>query len=170
ALADSLYRRVQWSYFERDRNGITMSFSPEPERGFSKWHWTGLDESILLQVLALASPTYPTSPQAWRHYTSGYRWGEFQGQRCFQFAPLFGHQYSQAWIDFRGIADDSTRSRGLDYFENARRATLAQQRYAIANPEGWKDYGVRIWGLTACDGPTDSTFSIANRERRFRMY
>ena len=57
------------------------------------------------------------------------------------FAPLFGHQYSHVWIDFRGIIDDSMAEKGLDYFENSRRATLAQRAYAIANPRGFRDYG-----------------------------
>ncbi len=170
ALADSLYRRVDWTFFETDDRGLTMSWRPEPGRRYSQSRWTGLDESILLHVLALGSPTHPADPAVWRHYTSGYRWGTFEGQSCFQFAPLFGHQYSHAWIDFRALQDDSTRARGLDYAENARRATLAQRAYAIANPDGWTGYGADVWGLTACDGPVDATLDAGGRPRRFHMY
>jgi hypothetical protein len=70
------------------------------------------------------------------------------------FPPLFGHQFSHCWIDFRNIQDAYMRNRGIDYFENSRRATLAARAYCIANLKGWKGYGENIWGITACDGPT----------------
>ena len=170
ALADSVYRRVEWTYFVTDERGLTMSWRPEPDRLYSKSRWTGLDESIVLHVLALGSPTHPVDTAVWRHYTSGYRWAEFEGQHFFQFAPLFGHEYSQAWIDFRGIADDSTGARGLDYFENARRAALSQHAYAVEDTARFRDYGDGAWGLTACDGPSDTTVTIAGTPRRLRMY
>ena len=62
------------------------------------------------------------------------------------------------------------RGRGLDYFENARRATLSQRAYAIANPAGWRGYGGDVWGLTASDGPLDSTVVIDGRARTFHTY
>jgi hypothetical protein len=170
ALADSLYRRVEWTFFVTDERGLTLSWRPEPERLFSKYRWTGLDESIILHVLALGSPTHPVDSAVWRHYTSGYRWAEFQGQSFFQFAPMFGHEYSQAWLDFRGTTDDSTRARDLDYFENSRRATLAQRAYAVADSARFRDYGEDAWGLTACDGPADTTLDVAGVPRRLRMY
>jgi hypothetical protein len=170
ALADSLYRRVEWTFFVTDEHGLTLSWRPEPERLFSKYRWTGLDESIILHVLALGSPTYAVDPAVWRHYTGGYRWAEFQGQSFFQFAPMFGHEYSQAWLDFRGMTDDSTRARGVDYFENSRRAVLAQRAYAVANPAHFRDYGGSVWGLTACDGPIDTTLDLAGAPWRLRMY
>jgi hypothetical protein len=110
------------------------------------------------------------SPAAWDEWTSRYHWGEFQDQEFLGFAPLFGHQYSHIWIDFRGIRDAQGRGHDLDYFENSRRAVLAQRSYAIANPGGWHGYGERLWGLTACDGPVDGTFTIGGKERTFRTY
>jgi hypothetical protein len=62
------------------------------------------------------------------------------------------------------------RERGIDYFENSRRATLAQRAYAAANPEGWIGYGADVWGLTASDGPADTTLILAGRPRRFHSY
>ncbi len=170
ALADSLYRRVEWTYFVTDDRGLALSWRPEPDRLFSKYRWSGLDESIVLHVLALGSPTHPVDPAVWRHYTGSYRWAAFQGREFFQFAPLFGHEYSQAWLDLRGIADDSTRARGLDYFENSRRAALAQRAYAVANPSHYRDYGDFAWGVTACDGPIDTTLDRAGSAWRLRMY
>lgn len=89
---------------------------------------------------------------------------------AFAFAPLFGHQYAACWIDLRGVADAYLREKGIDYFENSRRATLAQRAYAIANPGGWRDYGDDVWGLTACDGPANIELSYNGRPRRFTTY
>ena len=86
------------------------------------------------------------------------------------FAPLFGHQYSQMFIDFRGIQDPFMRAHGIDYFENSRRATLSQRSYATANPNGYRDYSASIWGITASDGPSDTTLVIDGRSRQFRTY
>jgi hypothetical protein len=169
-LADALYRRVEWTYFVRDEIGVTMAWRPEPDRLFGPAHWRGYDESMLLHVLALGSPTHPVGPEIWERYTATYRWGEYHGQEHLQFAPLFGHQYSHIWIDFRGIQDAYMRGRGIDYFENSRRATLAQRAYAVANPGGWRGYGADVWGLTACDGPLDATLEMGRRRRTFHTY
>ncbi|MFN2370239.1 MAG: glucoamylase family protein, partial [Candidatus Krumholzibacteriia bacterium] len=123
-----------------------------------------------LYLLALASPTYPVEPEAWDAWTAGYRWGTFHGQEHLGFAPLFGHQYTHVWVDLRGIRDRTMAEHGLDYFENSRRAVLAQHAYALANPGGWTGYGPRLWGLTACDGPVSGTFTIGGRERTFQTY
>jgi hypothetical protein len=62
------------------------------------------------------------------------------------------------------------KQRGIDYFENSRRAAYSQQRYAIENPGGWHGYGKNLWGLTASDGPLDVTLKIDGRERTFHTY
>jgi hypothetical protein len=86
------------------------------------------------------------------------------------FAPLFGHQYSHVWIDLRGIRDAYMREKGIDYFENSRRATVSQRAYAIDNPGRWRDYSADVWGLTASDGPKDTTITIDGEPRRFHTY
>ena len=86
------------------------------------------------------------------------------------FAPLFGHQYSHIFIDFRGIRDAPMRHAGFDYFENSRRATYANRAYCIANPMGWRDYSDRLWGLTACDGPGDFPLPYKGQLRYFHGY
>jgi hypothetical protein len=170
ALADSIYLRVEWPYFQTDERGITMAWRPEPERLFGPARWNGYDESMILHVLALGSPTHPAGPEIWDHYTSSYDWGEFYGQEHLAFTPLFGHQYSHVWIDYRGIQDEFMREKGIDYFENSRRATLAQRAYAQDNPDEWTGYGGDIWGLTASDGPRDTLVTVDGRERRFHGY
>src|SRR4030095_6684367 len=95
--------------------------------------------------------------ELWEKWASDYKWGTFHGQEHLGFPPLFGHQYSHVWIDFRGIRDEYMRGKGIDYFENSRRATLAQRAYAIANPGGWRGYGADLWGLTAWHRPAART-------------
>ena len=168
AYADSLYRRVEWTWMMPHPPLVNHRWRPED--GYSVSDWKGYDESMILYVLALGSPTHPIEASAWGAYTGTYPWQSFYGQAHVNFAPLFGHQYSHTWIDFRGIRDRYMRGRGIDYFENARRAILAQRSYATANPRRFRDYGAAIWGLTASDGPLDSTMTIDGRQVQFHTY
>jgi hypothetical protein len=168
AYADSIYQRVDWPWAQVRPPLVSMGW--RPESGFHDYDWRGYNEAMILYVLALGSPTHAVEPAAWDAWTETYRWGGFHGQEHLGFAPLFGHQYSHVWIDFRGIQDAYMRERGIDYFENSRRATLAQRAYAAANPEGWIGYGADVWGLTASDGPADTTLILAGRPRRFYSY
>lgn len=168
AYADSIYQRVDWRWAQARSPLVSMGW--HPASGFIAADWRGLNEAILLLVLALGSPTHPVDSTAWTAWTSTYEWGNFYGQPHVGFAPLFGHQYSHAFIDFRGIRDHYMQQRGIDYFENSRRATYAQKSYAVANPEKWAGYGPDSWGLTASDGPSDTTLEIGGRSRRFMEY
>jgi hypothetical protein len=168
AVADSLYRRVDWASMVNNPDRMSMGW--HPETGFIASEWHGYDEAMILFVLALGSPTHPVDAALWDTYTSTYRWGEYYGQEHLGFAPLFGHQYSHVWIDFRGIQDAYMRGRGIDYFENSRRATLAQHAYAADNPMAWQGYGEEVWGLTASDGPADTVLAINGEPRRFMTY
>ena len=175
ALVDSIYARVDWRWARDGGGAVSMGWRPEPapdanDRGFIKSSWLGYDEATILYVLALGSPTHPIDPAAWTEWTRTYKWDRFEGQDYVQFGPLFGYQYSHLWIDFRGIQDAYMRQRGIDYFENSRRATLAHRAYAIANPSGWRGYDAKHWGLTASDGPLDSTLTIDGRSRTFHTY
>jgi hypothetical protein len=168
ALADSLYRRADWQW--ASVRPPTISHGWTPENGFLPYDWRGYNEAMLLYLLALGSPTHPVPPAAWSAWTAGYEWGRFEGQEYLGFSPLFGHQYTQVWFDLRGLQDAFMRRHGIDYFENSRRAVLAQRAYAVANPEGWVDYGENLWGLTACDGPVNGEFEVDGRPRRFHTY
>lgn len=168
ALADSLYRRVEWDWAQPRAPLVAMGW--KPGQGYLANDWEGYNEAMLLYVLALGSPTHPIADGAWDAWTSTYRWGSFYGEDHLGFAPLFGHQYSHAWIDFRGIQDGYMRTHGSDYFVNAQRATRAQHAYAVDNPGGWAGYGNLSWGLTACDGPADVTLAYGGTSRRFFTY
>ena len=168
ALADSLYTRVDWTWASPNAPLVSMGW--HPESGFIPADWRGYDEAMILYVLALGSPTHPIQPTAWAAWTSGYEWRSYYGQEHVNFAPLFGHQYSHLWIDFKGIQDPYMRARGIDYFENSRRATVGQRAYAMDNPGKFRDYGANIWGLTASDGPMDTTLVVDNVTRQFHTY
>jgi hypothetical protein len=167
-LAESLYGRVEWDWASVRPPAISMGWTPES--GFIAYDYDGYNEAMLLYVLALGSPTHPVVAQAWDEFTTTYTWADFYGQSHVNFEPLFGHQYSHVWIDFRGIQDAYMRGRAIDYFENSRRATLAQRVYAVQNPNGWQGYGPNIWGLTASDGPGDFGATIGGRARQFHGY
>jgi len=169
-LADSLYRRVEWSWMQPRPPLICMSWYPEHDKAFGDHEYQGYNEAMILYLLALGSPTHPIDASVWDVYTSTYHWGDFYGQEHVNFAPLFGHQYSHIWIDFRHLQDDYMRNKGLDYFENSRRATLSQQAYAVDNPKGWTGYDDQVWGLTACDGPVDRRLTFAGEQRQFHSY
>jgi Uncharacterized protein conserved in bacteria len=169
-LAQQIYERVDWQWALN--GGKTVSLGWRPESGFIPFNWTGYNEAMLLYILALASPTYPIDPSAWNEWMSTYResWGTFSGQEFLAFGPMFGHQYSHVWIDFRGIQDEFMREKGIDYFENSRRAAYAQREYARQNPMRWRGYDGEIWGLTACDGPANTVQMFHNDERGFFTY
>jgi hypothetical protein len=166
--AETLYERVEWTWEEVRPHAVSMGWTPE--NGFHTYDWRGYNEAMILVILALGSPTHPVEPSAWTTYHSTDTVGTLYGQQFVQFAPLFGHQYSEVWIDFRGITEPVIGAQGIDWFENSRRATLAQHAYAVENPDGWRDYGDRIWGLSACDGPMDATVTIDGRPRAFHSY
>jgi hypothetical protein len=168
AYADSLYRRVDWTWAQNHPPLISMGW--HPENGFIGSDWGGYNEGMIIYILALGSPTHPVAPEAWTAWTQGYPWATYYGQTHVNFAPLFGHQYSHVWVDFRGIQDAYMRGKGIDYFENSRRATIAQHEYAIANPSAWRDYSASIWGLTASDGPYDTSRVVDGRTRQFHTY
>ncbi len=168
AIADSLYRRAEWTWIQPNKPLVNHRWRPED--GFSVSDWHGYDESMILYILALGSPTFPIDSTAWPAFTATNRWMTFYGYEHVNFAPLFGHQYSHVWVDFRGIRDPYMRGRGIDYFENSRRAALSQRAYATANPSGYREYGRDIWGLTAADGPIDTVMTVDGRAIQFWTY
>jgi hypothetical protein len=192
-LSAALYERVDWSWMQPRAPAIAHGWLPDVRKapadlrvsgsdhsataqsrhaGFLSMDWVGYNEAMLVYILALGSPTHPARGDAYGAWTQGYaaHWGMVEGQAHLSFGPLFGHQYSQVWLDLRGIRDGFMRSKGLDYFENSRRAAYAHQAYAERNPLGWKGYSSSMWGLAACNGPADVVRSVKGVPRRFRTY
>ncbi len=168
AAADLLYRRADWPWALA--GGAAVSHGWRPGRGFIPYRWTGYNEALLLYVLALGSPTYPLGPAHYAAWTQGFRWRRIYGIELLYAGPLFIHQFPQLWLDLRGIGDAFMRARGIDYFENSRRATLLQHEYAARNPRGLAGYGEACWGFTAGDGPGPGVFVRDGRKRRFFDY
>ena len=177
-LAIAIYERVDWNFMARDSGLISMGWQPEPGRpdhdakGLIDRNWDRYNEGMMVYLLAMASPSHPVPAKAWTAWTATLdgTWGTNYGQTYLGFSPMFGHQYSHIWFDFRGIADAYMRGKGSDYFTNSSKAVLAQRQYAIENPGHFRDYGADIWGLTACRGPKDVTAVVDGREIQFHEY
>jgi hypothetical protein len=167
-LADALYRRVDWAW--ACDGGATVTHGWKPESGFLPYRWEGYDEAVLLYILGLGSPTHLLPTESYTAWASTYQWKEVYGYELIYGGPLFVHQYSHIWVDFRGIQDAFARDKGIDYCENSRRATYVQREYAIRNPLGFAGYGENFWGLTASDGPGWTTHRINGIERSFFDY
>lgn len=167
-LANALYERADWDWARN--GGATLTHGWHPESGFIPHRWRGYDEGLLLYILGLGSPTHPLPPESYAAYTATYEWKEIYGHELLYSGPLFTHQLSHMWIDFRGLQDQFMRERGSDYFQNSRQATLVQQQYAIRNPMGFALYGQFCWGFTASDGPGWRTRVIDGVERNFFDY
>ena len=170
-LANALYERADWNFFRTDgREAVSMGW--HPGEGLIPANWVGFNEGMLVNILALGSPSHPGPSDLWQQWTANYSefWRGEGPNRRIAFAPLFGHQFSHIFIDFRGIRDAVMREAGFDYFENSRRETYANRAYCAANPMGWRGYSNRVWGLTACDGPGDFQLPYNGQQRSFHGY
>ena len=168
ALADTLYHRADWPWAQDSGQSVTHGW--KPETGFLKYRWEGYDEALLLYVLGLGSPSLPLPESCYAAWTSTYRWEQCYGYEYLYAGPLFTHQLSHVWIDFRGIQDAFMREKGIDYFENSRRATFVQQQYAMDNPLKFAGYSRDCWGITASDGPGPGSIKLNGIERQFFDY
>jgi len=168
-VADLLYRRVDWKWALN--GGTTICHGYKPESGFLPYRWdTGYSEALILYALALGSPTFPIHPEGYWAWTSTFEWKKLYDIECLYAGPLFIHQMSHLWLDFRGIHDDFNRKTGIDYFENSRRATYVQRQYGIDNPLGFLHYHKYGWGLTASDGPGPAVLNVNGVRRVFYDY
>ena len=167
-IADALYRRADWEW--ACNRGKTITHGWRPETGFLRYRWRGYSEALLLYLLALGSPTHPIPRASYAAWASTYRWRRLYGLEFLYSGPLFIHQLSHVWVDFRGIQDAFMRAKGIDYFENSRRATYAHQRYGAHNPGKFKGYSENCWGITASEGPGPAVLTIDGIERHFYDY
>ncbi|MEO7444263.1 MAG: glucoamylase family protein [Ferruginibacter sp.] len=168
-LAQKLYRRINWQW--ACNKGLTITHGYKPKSGFLEYRWNKeYSEAILLYVLALASPDYPVNPEGYLLWQETFKMTEAYGINYLYAGPLFIHQLSHLWIDFREIQDTFNQKHGLDYFENSKRATFVHQAYAINNPKKFERYGKVCWGLTACDGPGNKSRQIGGTKRKFYGY
>lgn len=168
SIADSLYLRVDWKWAMNGKENMSMGWTPQ--EGFIDATWKGYNEAMILLILALGSPTHPIDSSAWNSWCKTYVWDSYYGKPQINFSSLFGHQYSLIYIDFRKIYDKYISSKGIDYFENSRRATMSNRAYCIENPSGFIGYGEQVWGLTACDGPASREVTFNGKNVQFMEY
>ncbi len=167
-IAHDLYKRADWAW--ATDGGPTLTHGWHPESGFIPYRWRGYDESLLLYILGLGSPTFPLPPESYAAYTSTFEWRTIYDHELLYSGPLFTHQLSHMFIDFREIRDSFMSERGIDYFENSRRATYVHQAYAIRNPLEFAMYGEFCWGFTASDGPGWQSRQVKGVDRKFFDY
>ena len=142
-LAYGISSRVDWTWLSEDTTLLPHGWLPEV--GFLPYRWDGYSELMMMYLLGLGSTSHPLPPEtwtAWKRTTF-----EYDGLRYIgAFAPLFVHQYSQAWFDFRG-----KRDRYADYFQNSIVATEVHRRFCLELAKQFPDYSDDLWGITASD-------------------
>ena len=142
-LADQLYKRADWNWFLN--GGKTLSMGWTPENGFLKARWDAYCELMMIYLLGLGSPTHALPAETWDAWTRPDF--EFQGQHYVgSNAPLFVHQYSHAWFDFRG-----KRDKYADYFTNSVIATKVHKLWCLELAKQFPDYRENFWGITSSD-------------------
>ena len=157
-LAGKILGRLDWDFFKMRSSGeyenqISMGWLPD--KGLHSMGWSGYNEALFLYILA-AGTGMKDVKVAFDSWLSSYDWRTpYTGLSHAAFPPMFGHQFAHTFIDFRGLADKYMRAKGIDYFENSRRATLVQRNYAVDNPHNWIGYDSLCWGISASDGPGD---------------
>lgn len=142
-LGHLIFNRVQWTWLSEDTGVLSHGWTPET--GFLPSRWSDYSELMMMYLLGLGSATYPlptASWDAWKRVPFVYDGIRYIGS----FAPLFIHQYSQAWFDFR-----SKHDRYADYFQNSILATEAHKRFCLDLATEFRDYSNDLWGVTASD-------------------
>jgi hypothetical protein len=146
-LANLIFNRVDWSWLSEDTSLLTHGWTPE--MGFLASRWDYYSELMMMYLLGMGSSAHPLSQEtwnAWKRLTF-----EYDGMRYIgSFAPLFVHQYSQAWFDFRGRCD-----KYADYFQNSITATEVHRRFCLELGKEFPDYSDDLWGITASDSEHD---------------
>ncbi len=145
-LANEIYKRVDWKWMTNGTNLLCHGW--KPESGFLPYYWDMYSEHLILQALAIGSPTHPIPQAAWNE------WERLEGsynkkQVIYSFSgSIFTYQFSHAYIDFRNLWD-----RDINYFDNSKNATLINREFCISNKEEIPSYSETVWGLSACLGP-----------------
>jgi hypothetical protein len=144
-LADAIFDRVEWTWLSEDTALLPHGWTPE--MGFLPYRWDNYSELMMMYLLGLGSTSYPLRDEtwaAWKRLTF-----EYDGLRYIgSFAPLFVHQYSQAWFDFR-----DKRDKYADYFQNSVIATDVHRLFCLELAKQFPSYSDDLWGITASDSP-----------------
>jgi hypothetical protein len=142
-LATTIYHRVDWPWMQNGEKTLSMGWFPE--KGFLPARWNHYCELMMIYLLGIGSPTHPLPPDTWDAWTRpkiNYKGIEYISGND----PLFTHQYSQAWFDFRNTRDAYT-----NYFENSVKATKAHKLFCLSLHDEFPDYSEDLWGISASD-------------------
>ncbi len=145
-LATQIYERVNWPWMQNGPDTIAFSMGWTPENGFLTSRWDTYCELMMIYLLAIGSPTFPVPASTWNAFTR-----PVLNYQTFSYittnAPLFIHQYSHAWFDFRNKKD----SLGINYFNNSVTATSAHKQFCLSLAGSFSDYTDSLWGITSSD-------------------
>jgi hypothetical protein len=142
-LAHAIFDRVDWTWLSEDTTLVTQGWTPE--LGFLPYKWDYYSELMMIYLLGMGSSSHPLKPEAWLAWKR--TTFEYDGLRYIgSFAPLFVHQYAQAWFDFR-----RKRDKYADYFQNSAIATDVHRRFCVELGKIFPDYSDDLWGITASD-------------------
>jgi hypothetical protein len=148
-LATRIYERMNFQWM-LNGDPLMLSHGWRPEEGFLKARWANYSESTIIYLLGIGSPTHAIDPESW------YVWERPQNvYRQYKYvglSPLFTHQYSQAFIDYRGRREQ--RRSKIDWFENSVTATLAHRQFCIDLAQEFPGYSENIWGITSSNSAT----------------
>jgi hypothetical protein len=168
SLVRELYAKVEWDWARGGKHTISQGWLPGS--GFLHYQWQGYNEAALLYVLGLGSPNHSVPDESYAAWTGTYQWERIYGRDLLYAGPMFIHQFSHAWIDFRNIRDAFMRQKGSDYFENSRRAVDVQREYARLDPNQYGYYGPDCWGFSSSDGPGFRILDVGGHRRRMLEY
>lgn len=144
ALATQLYEQMDWQWMMSNDDMVSMGW--KPDIGFLSSAWDHFDESLLLYVLGIGSPTHPVPADAWDRWE---RPVNIQGEFIYLGAePLFVYQYPLAFVDLRNQEDAYA-----NYFNNTTRACERNQAFSVKNADAFSTYQNGVWGISASDGP-----------------
>ncbi len=154
-IGDEIVRACEWDKFMFDNDGnrhdfISMGYVPFGEG--SSWGMEGgfvprykgyRDNSFLIHLIAIASPSHPIPVSSWYACQSTYNWQDYNGRRIIATTPpgIVFHYYMHCWFDLRNRKDQAA-----DYFRNSRYAVSAQQDYCLRSD----NYQNPLWGISSC--------------------
>jgi len=150
SLASQIYQRVNWPWMLNGAAAFSMGWTPES--GFITSRWDTYCELMMIYLLAIGSTTNPVAASAWNAFSRPSF--TYQGLTYITnlSAPLFIHQYSHAWFDFRNKQDAYA-----NYFNNSVTATQAHKLFCLSLQSQFKDYQTNAWGITASDSANGYT-------------
>ena len=148
-LAKELFERVDFVWMLNGSPSF-LAHGVRPGSGFINFRWSAYSEASILYLMAIGSPKHAIPPDSWyawvRPEVRYAQWKFISG------GPLFTHQYSHAWVDFRHQKDGDPSF--IDYFENSQIATYAHRDFCISLKTKYGDYGPDMWGVTVSDSPS----------------